>query len=57
MPKRKTDAKKQGKHKELKNGVALAGRTDKQGRVHWQEVSMEWRQVRPPIRKAKRKTG
>jgi hypothetical protein len=54
---RKRSSSGSRKPRKLKDGEAFVGRTDKHGEVHWQPVKLEWQQVRPPIRKPKRKAG
>ncbi len=54
---RKSSASKPKKPRKLKDGEAFAGRTDEGGNVHWKPIKLEWRQVRPPIRKPGRRAG
>lgn len=41
----------------LQPGEGFVGYTDKDGNVKWEPVKFEWREVRPAVRKPKRKAS
>jgi hypothetical protein len=53
--KKQTPKKKQPKGFDA--GECLVGYQDDKGKVHWQKVDVEWREVKPAVRKSQRKAG
>jgi hypothetical protein len=45
------------KSSQIEGDTALVGVTDKDGKFRWEKVEVKWREVRPAVRKPKRKAG